>query len=60
MLIVFIITVSFTMGYIFFSKVNKSENNVFLGLTNTNKCYISQTLNHINKAAIFKGEHKRY
>jgi hypothetical protein len=39
MLIVCIITVSCTLGYILFSKTNKSESNVFVGLSNTNRYY---------------------
>ena len=60
MLIVCIITVSCTLGYISFSKTNKSENNVFVGLSNTNRYYVSKNLHDATKAATFKGEHKKY
>jgi hypothetical protein len=60
MLIVCIITVSCTLGYILFSKTNQSENNVFVGLSNTNKYYVSKNLHDATKAATFKGEHKRH
>lgn len=59
MLIVCIITVSCTLGYILFSKTNKSENNVFVGLSNTNRYCVSKNLRDATKAATFKGEHKR-
>lgn len=60
MLIVCIITVSCTLGYILFSKTNKSESNVFVGLSNTNRYYMSKNLYEANKIAHFKGEHKKY
>ena len=60
MLIVCIITVSCTLGYVLFSKTNKSENNVFVGLSNTNRYYVSKNLHDVTKAATFKGEHKKY
>lgn len=60
MLIVCIITVSCTLGYILFSKTNKSENNVFVGLSNTNRYCVSKNLHDATKAATFKGEHKRH
>lgn len=60
MLIVCIITVSCTLGYILFSKTNKSENNVFVGLSNTNRYCVSKNLHDATKAATFKGNHKRY
>ena len=60
MLIVCIITVSCTLGYILFSKTNKSENNVFVGLSNTNRYCVSKNLHEATKAATFKGNHKRY
>lgn len=60
MLIVCIITVSCTLGYILFSKTNKSENNIFVGLSNTNRYYVSKNLHEATKSATFKGEHTRY
>lgn len=60
MLIVCIITVSCTLGYILFSKTNKPEKNVFVGLSNTNRYYVSKNLHDATKAATFKGEHKKY
>ena len=60
MLIVCIITVSCTLGYILFSKTNKSEHNVFVGLSNTNRYYVSKNLHDATKAATFKGDHKRF
>ena len=60
MLIICLVSVCFTLGYIFFSKVDKSENNVFVGLSNTNKYYVSKTLHKAHQPARFKGNHKRY
>jgi hypothetical protein len=60
MLIVCIITVSCTLGYVLFSKTQKSENNVFIGLSNTNRYYVSKNLHDATKAATFKGEYKRH
>ena len=60
MLIVCVIAVSFTLGYILFSKTPKSESNVFVGLSNTNRYYVSKNLHDATKAATFKGEHKRH
>lgn len=60
MSIVCVITVSCTLGYILFSKTNKSESNVFVGLSNTNRYYVSKNLHDVTKAATFKGNHKRY
>jgi hypothetical protein len=60
MLIVCIITVSCTLGYVLFSKTPKSENNVFIGLSNTNRYYVSKNLHDATKAATFKCEHKRH
>lgn len=60
MLIVCIITVSCTLGYVLFSRTNKHENNVFLGLSNTNRYYVSNNLHEATKSATFKGEHKRH
>ncbi len=60
MLIICIITVSCTLGYILFSKTNKSENNIFIGLSNTNRYYVSKNLHDATKSATFKGEHKKY
>lgn len=59
-LIVCIITVSCTFGYIVFSKTNKSENNIFIGLSNTNRYYVSKNFHDATKVATFKGEHKIY
>ncbi len=58
--IVCVVTVSCTLGYILFSKTNKSESNVFVGLSNTNRYYVSKNLHDATKTATFKGEHKRY
>ena len=60
MLIVCIIAVSCTLGYILFSRVDKSKSNVFVGFDNANRCYVSQNLHDNHKVATFKGEHKRY
>ena len=60
MLIVCIITVSCTLGYVLFSKTSKSENNVFVGLSNTNRYYVSKNLHDATKSATFKGDHKKY
>ena len=60
MLIVCIITVSCTLVYILFSKTPESKNYVFVGLSNTNKYYVSKNLHAATKAATFKGEHKKY
>ena len=61
MLIVCIITVSCTLGYVLFSKTqdNKTESKVFVGLSNTNRYYVSKNLHDATKSATFKGEHKR-
>ena len=60
MSIICVITVSCTLGYILFSKTNKSENNVFVGLGNTNRYYVSKNLHNAAKSATFKGNHKIY
>ena len=60
MLIVCVITVSCTLGYVLFSRTNKSDNNVFVGLSNTNRYYVSKNLHDATRSATFKGEHKRY
>lgn len=62
MLIVCVITVSCTLGYILFSKTptNKTEDKVFMGLSNTNRFYVSKNLYEATKSATFKGEHKRH
>ena len=60
MSIICVITVSCTLGYILFSKTNKSENNVFVGLSNANRYYVSKNLHNATKSATFKGNHKRY
>lgn len=60
MSIVCVIAVSCTFGYILFSKTPKSESNVFVGLSNTNRYYVSKNLHDATKAATFKGEHKRH
>lgn len=60
MLIICIIAVSCTLGYILFSKTPKSESNVFVGCSNTNRYYVSKNLHEVHKAVHFTGEHKRY
>ena len=62
MLIVCIITVSCTLGYVLFSKTpeNKIESKVFMGLSNTNRYYVLKNLHNATKAVTFKGDHKRY
>ena len=62
MLIVCIITVSCTLGYVLFSRTpdNKTESKVFIGLSNTNRYYVSKNLHDATRSATFKGEHKKY
>ena len=62
MLVVCIITVSCTLGYVLFSKIpgNKSESKVFWGMSNTNRYYVSKNIHDVTKSATFKGEHERH
>ena len=60
MSVVCVISLSCTLGYVLFSKTSKSESNVFVGLSNTNRYSVSKNLHDATKVAIFKGEHKRH